>query len=126
MRIFDCFLYNGEIEALELRLHELNDVVDAFVIVEATRTFSGNAKKLTFPTQRANLSASAGKIRYIAIEDDIARVKLDAGPLVEARVADAPRANEIVVAVVVTDSGRPLARVGGLQIHEVKGEDGLR
>ena len=44
----------------------------------------------------------------------------------EARVADAPRANEIVVAVVVTDSGRPLARVGGLQIHEVKGEDGLR
>jgi hypothetical protein len=32
----------------------------------------------------------------------------------EARVADAPRANEIVVAVVVTDSGRPLARIGGL------------
>lgn len=44
----------------------------------------------------------------------------------EARVADAPRANEIVVAVVVTDSGRPLARVGGLQASEVKGEDGLR
>ena len=44
----------------------------------------------------------------------------------EARVADAPRANEIVVAVVVTDSGRPLARIGGLQVHEIKGEDGLR
>ena len=44
----------------------------------------------------------------------------------EARVADAPRANEIVVAVVVTDSGRPLARIGGLQAHEIKGEDGLR
>jgi len=44
----------------------------------------------------------------------------------EARVADAPRANEIVVAVVVTDSGRPLARVGGLQASEIKGEDGLR
>ena len=44
----------------------------------------------------------------------------------EARVSDAPRANEIVVAVVVTDSGRPLARVGGLQAHEVKGVDGLR
>jgi hypothetical protein len=44
----------------------------------------------------------------------------------EARVADAPRANEIVVAVVVTDSGRPLARVGGLQIAEIKGQDGLR
>jgi hypothetical protein len=44
----------------------------------------------------------------------------------EARVADAPRANEIVVAVVVTDSGRPLPRVGGLQVQEIKGVDGLR
>ncbi len=44
----------------------------------------------------------------------------------EARVSDAPRANEIVVAVVVTDSGRPLARVGGLQAHEAQGVDGLR
>jgi hypothetical protein len=44
----------------------------------------------------------------------------------EARVADAPRANEIVVAVVVTDSGRPLPRIGGLQAGEIKGEDGLR
>lgn len=45
---------------------------------------------------------------------------------IEARVADAPRANEIVVAVAVTDSGRPLARVGGLQKNEVVGVDGLR
>src|SRR3954462_1728467 len=44
----------------------------------------------------------------------------------EARVSDAPRANEIVVAVVVTASGRPLARIGGLQANEIKGEDGLR
>lgn len=44
----------------------------------------------------------------------------------EARVSDAPRANEIVVAVVVTDSGRPLARIGGLKAGEIKGEDGLR
>ena len=44
----------------------------------------------------------------------------------EARVGDAPRANEIVVAVVVTDRGRPLARIGGLQASEIKGEDGLR
>ena len=45
---------------------------------------------------------------------------------IEARVGDAPRANEIVVAVAVTDSGRPLARIGGLQKHEIKGQDGLR
>lgn len=45
---------------------------------------------------------------------------------VEARVSDAPRANEIAVAVAVTDSGRPLPRIGGLQASEIKGEDGLR
>ncbi|MCL4746602.1 MAG: amino acid synthesis family protein [Burkholderiaceae bacterium] len=45
---------------------------------------------------------------------------------IEARVADAPRAAEIVVAVAVTDSGRPFPRVGGLQKNEIKGEDGLR
>jgi hypothetical protein len=44
----------------------------------------------------------------------------------EVRVPDAPRASEIVVAVAVTDSGRPLARVGGLAKNEIKGEDGLR
>ena len=45
---------------------------------------------------------------------------------IEVRVADAPRAGEILVVIAVTDSGRPLPRVGGLQIHELKGEDGLR
>jgi len=44
----------------------------------------------------------------------------------EARVSDAPRANEIVVAVVVTASGRPLPRIGGLQVSEIVGQDGLR
>jgi hypothetical protein len=45
---------------------------------------------------------------------------------IEARVADAPRASEIVVAVAVTAAGRPLPRIGGLQASEIKGEDGLR
>ena len=44
----------------------------------------------------------------------------------EIRVADAPRANEIVVAVVVTDSGRPLPRIGGLTKEQIEGKDGLR
>jgi hypothetical protein len=44
----------------------------------------------------------------------------------EVRVSDAPRANEILVAIAVTDSGRPLARVGGLKTEEAIGEDGLR
>src|SRR5467141_5297749 len=44
----------------------------------------------------------------------------------EVQINDAPRANEIMVAVAITDSGRPLPRVGGLTIAEIKGEDGLR
>jgi len=44
----------------------------------------------------------------------------------EVRVTDAPRANEIVVAVAVTTGGRPLPRVGGLKTEDIKGEDGLR
>jgi hypothetical protein len=44
----------------------------------------------------------------------------------EIGIADAPRASEILVAVVVTDSGRPLARIGGLSMGEIIGQDGLR
>jgi hypothetical protein len=44
----------------------------------------------------------------------------------EVRINDAPRADEIMVAVAVTDSGRPLPRVGGLTKDQIKGEDGLR
>ena len=44
----------------------------------------------------------------------------------EVQINDAPRANEIVVAIAVTDSGRPLPRVGGLTTDQMKGEDGLR
>jgi hypothetical protein len=45
---------------------------------------------------------------------------------VEVRLNDAPRADEIMVAVALTDSGRPLARVGGLTHAEAEGRDGLR
>jgi hypothetical protein len=45
---------------------------------------------------------------------------------IEARLTDAPAADEILVAVAVTDSGRPLPRIGGLKVSEIKGEDGLK
>lgn len=44
----------------------------------------------------------------------------------EVRIPDAPKADEIVVALVFTDGGRPHPRIGGLQLSEIKGEDGLR
>lgn len=45
---------------------------------------------------------------------------------IEVGLPDAPRANEILVAIAVTDSGRPHPRVGGLTVDQIKGEDGLR
>ncbi|MEM0383594.1 MAG: amino acid synthesis family protein [Candidatus Caldarchaeum sp.] len=45
---------------------------------------------------------------------------------VEVRTPDAPLPDEIIVIAAVTDSGRPLPRIGGLKKEEVKGEDGLR
>ena len=80
----------------------------------------------------AALVPSAKKLGAIGAAIDVPLGHKDAAYVrshfdaVEARVADAPRAGEIVVVVAVTDSGRPLARIGGLQAHEVKGEDGLR
>lgn len=45
---------------------------------------------------------------------------------VELRIVDAPGDDELVIAVAVTDGGRPLPRVGGLEVDEIIGEDGLR
>ncbi|MCP1101852.1 hypothetical protein M2454_001385 [Aequitasia blattaphilus] len=44
----------------------------------------------------------------------------------EVRIPDAPKWNEIVVALAFTTGGRPHPRIGGLQVSEIKGEDGLR
>jgi len=41
-------------------------------------------------------------------------------------ISDAPRDDELVIAVAVTNGGRPHPRVGGLRKEEVKGIDGLR
>jgi len=53
---------------------------------------------------------------YVRSHFDAMRVSLN----------DAPRAGEIMVAIAVTDSGRPLPRVGGLKASEIEGRDGLR
>jgi hypothetical protein len=44
----------------------------------------------------------------------------------DVRLGDSPRAGEIMVAVALTDSGRPLPRIGGLTVNDIEGKDGLR
>ena len=93
--------------------------------------------KLGTPVRRvlgkgAALIPSAKKRGGIGVTLDIPLGHKDAAYVrshfdgMEIRLSDAPRANEILVAIAVTDSGRPLARVGGLTKDQVKGEDGLR
>ncbi|MDB5375160.1 MAG: peptide synthetase [Belnapia sp.] len=45
---------------------------------------------------------------------------------IEARLPDAPRANEILLCLALTDGGRPSPRIGGLTTGEIIGQDGLR
>jgi hypothetical protein len=48
LRIFDCILFHSELDLLEIRLNELYDLVDYFVIVEGVRTFTDKKKPLYF------------------------------------------------------------------------------
>jgi hypothetical protein len=45
---------------------------------------------------------------------------------IECRITDAPRRDEILVALALTDGGRPLPRIGGLTHAGIEGKDGLR
>ena len=48
MKIFDCIQFFNEIEVVELRMMELGDVVDYFVIVEAKRRTLASPKNLSW------------------------------------------------------------------------------
>ena len=48
LKIIDCFTFYNELDLLNYRLNILNEVVDYFIIVEATHTHIGNEKKLLY------------------------------------------------------------------------------
>ena len=47
-RVFDCFTFYNELDLLHVRLEELYDFVDYFILCEAPLTFRGNPKKMYF------------------------------------------------------------------------------
>lgn len=128
------------VEALGIRPEQAESYGKAAIVGEGGELEHAAAilhPKLGAPLRRAvgtgaALVPSAKKVGGLGTAIDVPLGHKDAAfvrshfDAIEARVADAPRAAEIVVAVAVTDSGRPLPRVGGLQKHEIKGEDGLR
>ncbi len=70
-KIYDCFLFFNELAVLDVRLHELCDQVDKFVLVEATETFRGNPKPLYYQDNKHLFKKFADKIIHVVIEDRI-------------------------------------------------------
>lgn len=68
-RIFDCFLFNAELDLLEFRLDLLDGVVDHHVVVEAPRTYSGAAKPLHYGENRDRFERHADRIIHIVVDD---------------------------------------------------------
>lgn len=66
-RIVDAFLFYNEVELLEYRLDVLWDVVDMFVITEATLTFTGRPKPMYFDKER--YAKYLSKIVHVVVED---------------------------------------------------------
>ena len=67
--IYDCFTFFNELDLLEIRLNILNEVVDRFVLVEATRTFRGNEKPLFFAANMARFAPFLDKIVHVVVDD---------------------------------------------------------
>jgi len=69
MKIIDCFIFYNEMDLLTYRLNILNDVVDFFVIVEATRTFIGKEKPLFYNENKHLFEKFHDKIIHIIVDD---------------------------------------------------------
>lgn len=69
MLVYDCFLFFNELDLLEIRLNELDDVVDKFVLVECTKTFSYKDKELFFDKNKERYSKFLSKIVHVIVSD---------------------------------------------------------
>ena len=68
MRIFDTFMFDGELTLLRYRLAEIYDLVDYFVLVEARSTYSNRSKPLIFTAHRDEFAWAAAKMRVVALD----------------------------------------------------------
>ncbi|QKF94411.1 glycosyltransferase family 17 [Fadolivirus algeromassiliense] len=68
INIIDCFPFFNEIELLTIRLEELYDVVDYFVLVESRKTFKGNSKPLYYNDNKDKFKKYNDKIIHIIID----------------------------------------------------------
>lgn len=66
--IFDCFPFNNELDILERRFEELYDVVDRFIIVEATITHGNKPKPLNFNNNLKRFEKYLNKVTYLVAD----------------------------------------------------------
>ncbi|KAF8891741.1 glycosyltransferase family 17 protein [Infundibulicybe gibba] len=64
VRVLDSVLMSSEVDLLEIRMNELDSVVDNFFIVESNATFTGLEKNTFFAENRARFSKFEKKIIY--------------------------------------------------------------
>jgi hypothetical protein len=105
---------NGEIEHVAALLHPkfggpTREIAKGVSILPSVKKHGGQGASLDIPIHHKDAM--------------MIRSHFDS---IEFRVPDAPRANEIVVALAVSDGPRPHHRVGGLTESEALGQDGLR
>ncbi len=67
MKIYDCFLFNGEFEILTLRLKLMHKYIHKFVIIEADQTFSGILKPLLFEQNKERFHRFLHQIDYYPV-----------------------------------------------------------
>jgi hypothetical protein len=89
----------------------------------AMREILGGAKAIVASTKKVGGPGTRLDIPITHINASYVRSHFDA---MEVGIADAPRADEILLALVMTTGARVHARVGGLKASDIKGEDGLR
>ena len=106
---------NGELEHAAAILHPKLGA-PLRLAVEKGAALVPSSKKMGGPGQVLDVPLGHKDAAYVRSHFDGIEVQLN----------DSPRSNEIMVAVAVTDSGRPLARVGGLTHAQAEGKDGLR
>jgi len=89
----------------------------------AMREVLGGAKAIVASTKKVGGPGTRLDVPVTHINASYVRSHFDA---MEVAINDAPRADEILLALVMTTGARIHARVGGLKASEIKGEDGLR
>lgn len=70
-KIYDCFIFNNELDLLEIRLNILKDIVDKFILVEGKKTFQNSKKELYYLSNKERFEHFHDKIIHIVVDEDL-------------------------------------------------------